>query len=303
MYKTLAVLFFGRQRFRIYCIPTWNCVRIDIEGINPLAVFDRITELIDLTINECMRNLHYSARFLHVNGNAENSGIVAGSPAKWVKRSYENLPTNTQLTFLSLNEVQRCVKEHTDLFDDYGSCVLNESELTQCYGSWVRVYHPLESYDVFLSYRWNDFDSPLTLGLFDRFSLFNITSLQRAVEVFLDRMRLQDGRNFRDDFGKSLAYSTVVVPIISYEALLRMMKHDPTTVDNVLVEWILALCCEAEMINRENKRIFPVMMGKMDMNIGRRKRLDFREFDQLPSKLNVLLYWSDLLIDVFNHRL
>jgi hypothetical protein len=189
------------------------------------------------------------------------------------------------LTFFSLSEVQRCVKERTEFFNDHDMCVASEVELTQQFGAWVKVYHLLKKYDVFISYRWNDFDLPMTLGLFDRFSLFNVTASQRAVEVFLDRMRLQDGRDFRDDFGKSLASSAVVVPIISSEALVRMMKHEPREVDNLLVEWILALCCMAKSPKRDHKRLFPVMMGKMNVQTGRRKRLDFRELDHLPGKL------------------
>jgi hypothetical protein len=72
-------------------------------------------------------------------------------------------------------------------------------------------------------------------------SLFTVASTHRRIEIFLDRKRLEDGNNFQKDFLRSLASSTMVVPIISVDALQRLLVHDPSTVDNLLIEWIAAM--------------------------------------------------------------
>jgi hypothetical protein len=63
----------------------------------------------------------------------------------------------------------------------------------------------------------------------------------RPLVTFLDRLSLELGKDFRDSFVEALTRSTVVVPMVSHAALQRMFAHDPSAVDNVLVEWLCAL--------------------------------------------------------------
>ena len=87
----------------------------------------------------------------------------------------------------------------------------------------------------------------------------------RTVGVFLDRKRLQDGRNFVSDFAKALLNSAMVVLILSHLALKNMVEHNPANEDNVLIEWLMALECFNHPnpgVNRINK-IFPIMCGDL----------------------------------------
>ena len=84
----------------------------------------------------------------------------------------------------------------------------------------------------------------------------------RAMRVFLDTKHLADGRNFMDDFAASLLSSLVVTPIVSPEALHRMVEHDPDKKDHVLMEWILAL--ESFYSTSPSSRVthlFPILFG------------------------------------------
>ena len=60
----------------------------------------------------------------------------------------------------------------------------------------------------------------------------------KAIVGFLDRERLEDGRNFQDDFARALINSLVVVIILSVDALHRMYKYTPDNdkEDNLLIE-------------------------------------------------------------------
>jgi hypothetical protein len=57
----------------------------------------------------------------------------------------------------------------------------------------------------------------------------------------LDGRRLQDGEDFRESFVSSLLQSKIVVPVVTVEALKRMIHHNLAQIDNLLLEWILAL--------------------------------------------------------------
>jgi hypothetical protein len=94
---------------------------------------------------------------------------------------------------------------------------------------------------VFLSYRWTgSFDEDLTLSLFNNLSEDVFGSSSSEINVFLDKRRLQDGRNFQDDFADALLKTSVPVVLLSTASLLRMvdLKAD-SAVDNLLLEWTL----------------------------------------------------------------
>ena len=121
-----------------------------------------------------------------------------------------------------------------------------------------------------LSYRWNKYDQAFVQKLFD-YSNYNVHSADHErVVVFLDRQRLQDGKDFQKDFVKALYKSYVIVPILSLDALSRFTAVDEKTnkalftqdspEDNLLVEWILALHFIEDPKCRL-KRIFPIAFG------------------------------------------
>jgi hypothetical protein len=117
-----------------------------------------------------------------------------------------------------------------------------------------------ECYDVFLSYRWTgSFDEDLTLGLFNNLSEDVFGSSGREINVFLDKRRLQDGRNFQDDFADALLKTAVPVVILSTAALQRMVKlNADSAIDNLLLEWTLIV----ELLDsRTIEHCLPIIIG------------------------------------------
>lgn len=113
---------------------------------------------------------------------------------------------------------------------------------------------------VFISYRWGEYDGNFVSALFDMFSNFTFGQENRSVEVFLDKKRLQEGRKFDADFAVALTRSVVVVPIVSNDSLHRLLSHDPSSVDNMLLEWIMSMQCYANPAGA-TKAIFPFAFG------------------------------------------
>jgi len=218
---------------------------------------------------------------------AHSAGKSAvGSPVQWIQRQLADSDYSSQsgMSFLALEKVRQCLKNRQHFVDDEGSTLLTLDNLLDKYKVWTKSYGTLEKYDVFLSYRQSPVDSPLVAAVFDRFSLFNITTSQRAIEVFLDNQRLEKGREFRDDFSKALTHSAVVVPFLSTKSMERMLKHDAESVDNVLVEWILALVCynNKELQAMTHIRILPILLGPPDSNNERRRPFSFADIDLVP---------------------
>jgi hypothetical protein len=135
---------------------------------------------------------------------------------------------------------------------------MTPADIKSKYGSWLQLNERRERYDVFISYRWGTYDSVFVEKTFDMFTNFSIAAEMRAVEVFLDRKRLQDGRLFKLDFAAALTHSLIALPVVSVDALKRMADHTPDAVDNVLLEWIMILqCYKAGRL----LKVFPVLFG------------------------------------------
>jgi hypothetical protein len=83
---------------------------------------------------------------------------------------------------------------------------------------------------------------------------------QRQVHVFVDRNRLEDGRNFKTDFSQAVMHSTVLVLIVSKAALHKMLRLQEDSEDNVLLEWTMV----AELLEiRALDYCLPVMIGEV----------------------------------------
>lgn len=81
-------------------------------------------------------------------------------------------------------------------------------------------------------------DTSLLQGMFD--CLIGESIGSERVEVFFDRHRLQDGQDFRESFMTAVAHSLGALPLVSADALQRMLTMtDPLCLDNVLLEWTL----------------------------------------------------------------
>jgi hypothetical protein len=287
LYKTLTIVYFGGHRLRLQSIPVLNCIALDVEGSNPTTVHQRVLELLGIAIQETMKNLLFSTRLIISDPSAAD--LAVGLPGQWIKRAtmqhHVGVPSDCGQFFTLLSGVQQCITNGVALMDLTGRTLISSTDLKAAYSNWLNKYTLIDYYDLFISYRWNQYDSALTRGLFDRLSLFPVTSSQREIETFLDVMRLQNGRDFRGDFAKALIESAVILPIVSMAALDRLISHDVEKVDNLLVEWILAIICYSQA--NSSKRIFPFMLGRFDVNTGKRKRFDFSVFEQMPGKLSM----------------
>jgi len=77
--------------------------------------------------------------------------------------------------------------------------------------------------------------------------------------VFLDKRRLQDGRNFQDDFADALLKTSMPVVILSTAALQRMVKlNADSAIDNLLLEWTLIV----ELLDSKTiEHCLPIIIG------------------------------------------
>jgi hypothetical protein len=133
-----------------------------------------------------------------------------------------------------------------------------------------------------VSYRWGPQDKELAQAMFTMISNFSCGSELRTVNVFLDERRLQQSESKQNDFIKSIVNSTIVVPIFSIYALVKMVKHDPLDIDNVLLEWICAIEGYKSDYSRI-KYIRPLFRGKEDPVTGKVGSVfDCEEFKQIP---------------------
>ena len=247
LYQNYAAMSFGRQQFRLVCIPEINCIRLDIEGENPLPVNHRICEQIDVCIKECMGSLQFVTALRYGTASEIEDGF-------------------TLLNLVSVREVhvtglELTVRDHPSITPQY---------VRSNYDAWIVSTSMLSSYDVFISHRWHKEDDEVVKQLYDAFLGHVLGSEKRAVKVFYDKVRLKMCQQFQIAFGKALKESTIVVPILCTTALEKMLTHDERCEDNVLIEWILALECIQDPIHSKVRGIYPMMFGerKGDGSVG-----------------------------------
>jgi hypothetical protein len=249
LHKDMAVLSFGRQRFRLVHCADIHCVRVDVEGNNPVGIQQKLQDFIKLIVAECMKSLLCFPAVSFESGGAGSIGAHAGL--------FKNLLPSELL--IPLQQLRKAGKGESMLAWRGGRTLITLPEIKSRYGQWLQLYDLRERYDVFLSYRWGRHDSEFTEQLFDVFTNLSVGAQSRAVEVFLDRKRLQEGRRFKSDFAAALTHTLVAVPVVSVDALSRMMEHTSDVVDNVLLEWIMIL--ESFAASRILK-VFPILFGK-----------------------------------------
>eukprot|EP01038_Epipyxis_sp_PR26KG_P010757 gene10757-14446_t len=261
IYKDFIISFFGSQRFRLRSLPDWNCVEISTMGSNPLPVMNRAYDLIVKLIRECMKNLHCFKAVQYLCDN--NDGRKMNAPFIADDDSEVMIPLS-RLVEIASDDLNRPPLSLP------GRKSLNKTEILSLYGSWIKFRGPKPVYDGFISYRWGYNDSRFAKALFDSISnYYNVDATEhRSVEVFLDTDRLENGTHLQQSFISSLINSYVVTPIISKNALHKMVTHNPNETDNLLVEWITAMECLH--INKSNNngmiklmRIFPIMLGSV----------------------------------------
>ena len=238
VYQNYAALSYGRQQFRLVCIPELNCIRLDVEGEHPLAVYGRLYEQIKVCVQECMGSL----QFITALRLGASSGLDEG------------------FTLLALETVRKV--HDTDIVLTISTYPpIDCQNVCNSYGPWLINKDILPYYDVFISHRWHDEDDVVIDQLYDAFIGCTVASEKRAVQVFYDKVRLKECQQFQKAFGKALINSIILVPILCTTALHKMLTHSATEEDNVLIEWILALECMQDPIHSKIRGIYPLMFG------------------------------------------
>jgi hypothetical protein len=179
-----------------------------------------------------------------------------------------------------IDVVRSTVENFLPLTADLDGKSLSHQQTKDRFGPWLKIYEFLLTYDIFVSYHKEPQDQELAMAMFTMLSNFSCGNELRAVEVFLDIKRLQHGRRSQEDSVKSIVNSTVVVPIFSVDALAKIVKHDPSVVDGILLEWI----CAIEGFNYSRiKFIYPLFCGRRDPVTGDVGSVfDCEEFKQIP---------------------
>jgi hypothetical protein len=240
--KDSVLLTVKGQKFRMTCILSENMIKVDVFGYNPIPVYLLLSENIETVCEESYHTLKYMT-LLSLMVNAANR--------------------DDESHFIKLECLQRSMAEVASL--SLPSDV-SLAKLKEVYNVWFCGYKQtlaLSGYDIFLSYRWNAQDSALVKCLFHEFSYYNLSSERYSpVSVFLDGRRLQDGEDFRESFVSSLLQSKIVVPVVSVEALKRMVHHNPAQIDNLLLEWILALHFSE---TSSGLKVIPIVFGSYSL--------------------------------------
>jgi hypothetical protein len=133
----MAVLSFGQQHFRLFEVIDINCIRLDVEGAFPLAVFQRLLDQLNTVMNECMQCLYFEP-ILTVSGLDDRYCFLTNPVRKASNGAVGRIHSPRSLT-------------------------------KSPHAVWLaRSYPLLPYYDIFISYRWGKFDSKLVSLLFDR---------------------------------------------------------------------------------------------------------------------------------------
>jgi GTPase SAR1 family protein len=235
-YKNYAELAFGNQRFQMSVDYYHNFISIQVlEGNNPVSIHDRLRDQIQEIISECLKSL----KFISV--------------LNYQLQKTETQPSDKQNSlFIRLNQIRSLVEKKSALSINIpgGRNLLSSVEALQLYGPWLTDFLSYNEFDLFISYRWGRFDSNFTQGLFDRLSLHSVDSSMRTIRTFLDIKRLQAGENYQHNIVNSLSKSLLIIPVVSSDALQKMITLKATDEDNLLLEWI----CGLEMVKHHQKQ-------------------------------------------------
>ena len=245
LFRDLVSFYFGSQQVVLRVDPGLRAIDLRMTGSNPLAIHRRCSEMLQDLLSESMRGLHVLTVLKFDSSSSSSS-------------------SSSESLFIPLDRIYEAVRQQSVLCGRVvGSRpLMTPSELKRAYLPWLPPHERgdgVASFDVFISYRWSEPDKLFTRRLFDSLSTFNVGQDNRSVEVFLDIHRLRDGQQFQRAFSASLLHAKVVVPIVSSEALGRLLSHDPSAVDNLLLEWILTL--ELSQQPGSSVSVFPVLFG------------------------------------------
>jgi GTPase SAR1 family protein len=237
-FKNRAELAFGNQRFLMKADYHHNLITVTLlEGNNPLAVHDRLKDLIHAVIQESFKSLNFISALQY---SCQEEPEKKDDP-------------NCLSSLITLNQLRHLMEQKSSLLLRISerNCTLAFADAMQLYGPWLTDFIPPSDYDIFFSYRWGRYDSSFTQGLFDRLSLHSVDPSMRRIRIFIDTKRLQTGKDFQINLVEALSKSLLFVPIVSADALQRMVVLKSTDEDNLLLEWI----CGLELVKHRQSKV------------------------------------------------
>ena len=248
LHRNRVILFIGCQKIQMIERHDINCIQVDVQG-NALGIHHRLLIMLKAVISDCLQSLTITTLLPYVT-------IGTGTDVE-------------SCHYFNLESVRNVFITQMGFPFDEGWFSANEA--LKRYSGWlihIKQCNDMEKYDVFLSYRWGIYDSPFAMMLYDSLTLHTLTyEKNRALVSFLDRMRLVKGGQFQNDFVDALLKTMVFIPIVTFDSLQAMHRHDNTKVDNVLVEWWCALLCWQTQ-KSSLKAILPIMFGKHSESLG-----------------------------------
>ena len=240
-----AFLSFGPHRCILQHVPRIHSIRVHILVENTEVVTDRLEHIINIIIAESYPKLT-ATLLVPCDGTDDEQGADR---------------------LLSLHVLRRAVEEKRGLW--LGDVLVPHPELLSRFAAFLQEQGLLESYDVLISYRWTPKygavcdDTSLSVKLFDVLGSYAVGAQGRRPAVFLDRQRLQHGQRWDFDCMLAVASTSIVVPIVSVDALQRMIglvSPDRTQLDCVLLEWCLVTVLQ-EL--RVVSKVLPIVLGRI----------------------------------------
>jgi GTPase SAR1 family protein len=285
-----AFLSYQGQRFEIRHDSLHNRIIVEGFGENPIPIYLLLSEIVQRILDETY-------------GSLKVLTLLSGFPPE-----LQLFKEDLHGYLINFAFIEKSIAENKDLslLSGNNSCSLSWSAMRSFYNIWLFHYKqslPLSSYDIFLSYRWNAQDSPLVSSLFQQFCRYDLSSSSSSssstrekdkedycpISVFMDQLRLQDGENYRNAFVAALLESRVIVPVITVEALKKMIYHDPNQIDNLLLEWILSLSLEETREKRGSNstegKIIPIIFGSYELEISTKEIIRIKEITALHDLL------------------
>jgi len=83
VYKDVAVLRYGSQKFQLTNLVDKNCIRVDVEGLDPNPIYQRLRKQLEVLIEECMHSLRFVTTLLISTAldEVKLNPVVPSSPA------------------------------------------------------------------------------------------------------------------------------------------------------------------------------------------------------------------------------
>mmetsp|Transcript_23665 Transcript_23665/g.36975 ORF Transcript_23665/g.36975 Transcript_23665/m.36975 type:complete len:485 (+) Transcript_23665:1-1455(+) len=241
LYKQQVELSFGEHRFRLILDEEASCIRVEVLVPTALVILETLSQLVSEMLLEYMPGLDYVFG-VPVDGGARSEGYKHYGGSLLRLDGCEGLKAK--------------VENNEDLTVD-GSKRLSADVLRQLFHGVLPQSGLQDNYEVFISYRQGGFDAELASAIHQKLSREIVNG--SPVRVFWDRICLQPGRDFSEDFLASLTRTQVAMPIVSSAALKRMFDLDWNSPrDNLFMEW---LCILQLLESQQLKACVPVMLG------------------------------------------